>query len=147
MYKLSLHWAPKSINRTYIGLFGALGFGIRRTRKDLQADLPPRWFIYLPCIPTWVPCLPEYSAYLGHRSYATYITTHRSICLPAYLLSYLRPHRVCVVYAPKSCIQSMHHWLLVRNEVLDLYDNPNTSSMILEFPSTFPFFHSLQTRS
>ena len=111
VYKLSLHWAPKSINRTYIGLFGALGFGIRRTRKDLQADLPPRWFIYLPCIPTWVPCVTEYSAYLGHRSYPTYLHNYVQVYLPtSILLSHLPPHRVCVVCAPKPCIQSMHHW-------------------------------------
>ena len=29
VYKKYLHWAPKSINMTYIGLFAALGLGFR----------------------------------------------------------------------------------------------------------------------
>ena len=29
VYKWYLHWAPNSIDMTYIGLFGALGIGFR----------------------------------------------------------------------------------------------------------------------
>ena len=32
VYKYYLHWAPKTVNITYIGLFGSLGIGLIEDR-------------------------------------------------------------------------------------------------------------------